>query len=1033
MLKQLKLWRGITLIFSLLFALSLAAGNVLEMYRTSVDAFLGTVSVKTVTEDDGSGDNWNYVSDFKTAKEAFEGLKEFAIQESEESFVLLKNNGALPLKENPKVTLFGMRSYAPVYGGSGGSIADGYAVVPIWDCFKEKGFSINPDMLAAYEAYFSDKEMVVPLYGGGLVPEYAEVTATDDPHEFDLATLKGLNPDYNKSYADYADAAIVVVGRPAGENNIYLPGKEGLADGVSTVTDNILSLSEKEMEVIEEAKSNFDKVIVLVNSTNPMEIANLEKDPDIDAILWIGYPGAYGFYAIADILTGKIAPSGHLGDTYATNSALAPAMMNFGYVDWANAADFSADAVVNSYLIEAEGIYDGYRYYETRYADIVLGNGGSEAAAGTYAAQDGKSAGEAGVWDYANEVVYPFGYGESYTTFSQKLDNVEISKDKKTAQLSVTTENTGNVTGKAVVQVYGSAPYTDYDKKNHVEKSAIQLLDFEKTKDIAPGEKETITMTVDLANLASYDAEGAGTFILDEGRYYIAIGDDAHDALNNVLSAQGKTAADGMTHDGDASKTYTWNWKGGVDSETFASSPNGTPIENRLSEGDYAMDYNAFDPGTVTYLSRADWDGTFPKTYSGLAANDKLSYLLNDDYYEIKKDDDVSDIVFGDTSSELTINDMKGAEYDDPRWEELLNKVTVQEYLDFAANAFHNIAAIDSVGLGSFNSDDGPNGSDSHYLGEGSYQGTPYEDADQYNSGTRVPPSPVNLAYSWGKELSYENGKTILGESTLMFNLPIMIGPGMNLHRCAWNGRGHEYYSEDPILSGYIASANIQGAQSKGCLVNAKHMAFNDQEANRSGIAVFMNEQKARELELRNFAQAFLCNGKPVSFENDGEHEDAYQLAPLGLMSSYNRIGAVPASANAAVMADILRDEWGFKGYNVTDFTGISLIAAPKESLLAGTTAFCGFESTVDYWDEASLSGDKAILSAIREDMHYILYAMANSAALNGTNSTTHSVDVQTWWRLLYKGGVYGFGALMIAGFAAYILAIKKTKEGENA
>ena len=1029
MFKSTRLWRGLALIFALIFAVSLAAGSILEMYRTSVDAFFGTVSTRTVTEDDGSGDTWNFISQFKSAGEAYEGLKDLAIREAQESVVLLKNNDALPLASNAKLTMFGVRSYAPVYGGSGGSIADGYATVEITQCFTERGFQLNPEMTKAYESYFADKEWTVPLYGGGLVPEYADVTMTDDPCEFSLSELASLNPSYNDFYADYSDAAIVVVGRPAGENDVYLPGAEGLADGVSTVTGNILSLSDEEMALIDEAKANFDKVIVLVNSTNPMEIGNLAEDEGIDAILWIGFPGAYGFYAVADVLNGTVAPSGHLGDTYAKNSALTPAMANFGYVEWTNASSFSADAVVNSYLIEAEGIYAGYRYYETRYADIVLGNGGAEASAGTYANADGTVSTVDGVWDYANEVVYPFGYGQSYTTFEQTLDNVNVAEDRKTAEVTVTTTNTGEAAGKAVIQLYASVPYTDYDKENGVEKSAIQLMDYEKTGELAPGASQTITMNVDLSNLASYDAEGAATFILDEGDYFFAIGEDAHDALNNVLAAQGKTVDDGMTAEGDAAKTYTWNWGGGVDSTTFATAPNGTAITNQLSEGDYAMDYNAFDPGTVTYLSRSDWDGTFPKTYSGIAANDTLSYLLNDDYYEIQTGEDVSAITFGDTISELEINDLKGADFDDPRWEELLNKVTVQEYLDFAANAFHNIAAVPSVGLGQYNSDDGPNGSDSHYLSEGSYQGEAYADAAEYTSGTRVPPSPVNLAYTWNKELSYENGEIILGESTLMLNLPIMIGPAMNLHRTAWNGRGHEYYSEDPILSGFTASATVQGAQSKGCLVNMKHYAFNDQEANRSGIAVFMNEQKARELELRNFAQAFLCNGKPASFEADSSKADTYTQEPLGIMTSYNRIGAVPSSANVAVMVNILRGELGFKGYNVTDFTGISLVAAPKESVLAGTTAFCGFGATVDYWDVESLSGDAQMLSAIREDMHYTLYALANSAALNGTNSTTHSEDQPTWWRTAYKTGMYASGTLLTLCLVLYVVAFLKKKK----
>ena len=573
----------------------------------------------------------------------------------------------------------------------------------------------------------------------------------------------------------------------------------------------------------------------------------------------------------------------------------------------------------------------------------------------------------------------------------------------------------------------------NYDRENGVEKSAVQLMDFEKTNTLQPGESQTITMSIDMANLASYDANKAQTYIVDPGDYYFAIGDDAHDALNNILSAQGKTAEDGMTADGDKSKTYHWNWTGDVDATTFSVSKTGTTITNQLTEGDYAMDYNAFEPGTVTYLSRTDWNGTFPKTYSGLTANEQLSRLLGNDLYTIKTDDDVSDLVFGDTTSDLTINDLKNADYDDPRWEELINKVTISEFLTFSQNAFHNIEGIASINMPQKAADDGPGGSDSHYLNEGSYQGVAYEDAEEYNSGTRVAPSPTNLAYSWNKELAFENGEIILGESTLVLDLPIMIGPGMNIHRHAYNARGVEYYSEDPILSGYVGSAVVQGAQSKGTLVNIKHYAFNDQEVNRSGVAVFMNEQKARELELRNLQQAMEGNGKPASFVNDATKDDTYTTGALGIMTSYNRHGAVASSANVATMVNILRDEWGFKGYNVTDFTSVSLKAAPKESLLAGTSNFCGFGASVDYWTEDALKGDRQILLAIKEDLHYALYALANSAMLNGVNSTTHTEEVMTWWRTLYTDCEYAFGALAAISLLCWVISKATSKGGKKA
>lgn len=1031
MFRKTNIWRGLSLVCALFLTFSMLAANILETYRTSVDAFFGTRSQQTVTESSEDGEDvWTYQSKFQTAEEAYEGFKELAVRASQETYALLKNeNGALPLSSTAKITMLGVRSYAPVYGNNGGSVPDGKSTVEIFDAFSERGFEINPSMLETYRNFFKDKQWTTPQFGGGILPSFAEISAYDNPHELTFEELAALNPDYNKDYASYNDAAIVVVGRIGGENGDgYYPGEAGRADGVETVTGNILSLSDEEMAVIEEAKANFDKVIVLINATNQMEIANLEEDPDIDAILWIGYPGAYGFYGVADVLNGTVSPSAHLGDTFAKNSALAPAMQNYGNIPWENAGSFSEAANVNSYLIEAEGIYTGYRYYETRYADIVLGNGGEKASAGSYANPDGTVAETDGTWDYTNEVVYPFGYGLSYTTFEQTLDSVEISGDKKTAAVSVTTENTGDYAGKAVVQVYAQAPYTDYDKQYHIEKSAVQLLDFEKTNLLQPGESQTITMEIDMANLASYDSEHAGTYVVTPGDYYLSVGEDSHDALNNILAAQGKTTEDGMTEEGDAGKSWQWTWDGDVDTVTFATSKAGVEITNALSDGDYATDINSFMPDTVTYLSRSDWDGTFPKTYSGLAANEALSRLLGNDFIELKTGEDTSDIIFGDTSSDLTINDLKGADFDDPRWEELLNKVTIDEFLNFAANAFHNIAPIESVGLLQYAADDGPNGSDSHYLTEGSYQGTAYEDAAEYDYGTRVGPTPQNIAYSWNKELAYENGEIVLGESTLVLSLPIMIGPGMNIHRHAYNSRGAEYYSEDPILTGYIGSAVVQGAQSKGTLVNIKHAAFNDQEINRSGIAVFMSEQKARELELRGLQQAFEANGKPASFRENDDRAETYTQGALGVMSSYNRIGAVAPSANRGVQVQIMREEWDFNGYNVTDFTGVSLKAAPKESILAGTTAFCGFgvSEEIGYWNGAALSGDRDMALAIRENTHYALYALANSAAMNGINATTHTVDVMTWWRTLYMGCIGVFAVLAALSVIFYAISRRR-------
>ena len=621
---------------------------------------------------------------------------------------------------------------------------------------------------------------------------------------------------------------------------------------------------------------------------------------------------------------------------------------------------------------------------------------------------------------------------------------MQIAADKKTATVEVTVTNTGSAAGKSVVQLYAQAPYTE----GGVEKSAIQLIDYEKTDVLKGGDSETVILNVDLSNLASYDYEGAKTFVVDAGTYYFAIGDDSHDALNNILAAKGETGMvdnDGQEAAGDTSKVYDWTWS--KDTETFSVNAEGNEITNRLSEGDYAMDVNAFIDqiegldGEVVYLSRSDWNGTWPITYAGLSVKNgsKLESLLKNDFIPIETTEDTSDIITGDTSSNLTFNDMKGAEFDDPRWDELVNKIPVSEALDFMANAFHNIQGIPSIEFNGYAADDGPGGSDSHTMKEAQNRGQAMADAEgEYaTTGTRIAPAPINLAYTWNKELAYENGQLILGESTLLYNLPIMIGPGGNIHRHAYNGRGVEYYSEDPILSGFTGSAVVQGAQSKGTLVNIKHAAFNDQESNRSGVAVFMNEQGARELELRNLYQMFTGKGRSSKMDDTaiaaGETANRYGAeGALGVMSSYNRIGAVASSANKAVMVDIMRGEWGFKGYNVTDFTGVSLKAAPKESILFGTTNFCGFGNSVSYWSEDALRGDADMMQAIHDDMHYALYALSRSYAMD-LNVNTHVEWLMTWYRATYISLITVFSVASLACVVGYVVCGIRGKNKKEA
>ncbi len=1032
-----KVLRGLGVVSIFGLAAAVAAGPIMEQYGYALDEFFGSKRQEVVTENTEE-QNWIYQSDFHNVTEAVTKQREFAIREAPETYVLLKNNkSALPLKKNPKVSMFGVRSYAPVYGSNMGTkpdlnVVDDGNTAP--EAYADRGIQLNPSLMNAYkEVQNTTGKTPVNAWTGERFTSNFGSSATQSL-EVDIDTLAS---GYNADYSSYKDAAIVTISRNGGERTNLSVG------GTDSTTTNILGLSQNEKKAIAEAKKVGGPVIVLINACNPMELKELEEDDGIDAILWIGFPGSYGFYGVADVLVGNQNPSGHLGDTFAANSAINPAMVSFGTSGGTKWDEKGVNG--NNYLVNQEGIYSGYRYYETRYADVVMGKtGASSAKAGTYVNADTTVATTDGTWKYENEMVYTFGYGLSYTTFTQTLDSINVKANKKTAEVTVTVTNTGDTAGKDVVELYAQSPYTDYDVKYNVEKSAVQLMDYEKTKLLNPGESQTITLNVDMQNLASYDYTNAKTYIVDNGTYYFAIGDDAHVALNNILQAQGYDV------EGTAANAKSWTWSDGkfgdtetkVDNITFASSKAGVKITNQVSDNNYScMDINGFLPGSATYLTRNDWNGTYPKIVDNLKAGDSatIKKLLGSDFYEIHTNDDTSAFKWGvnawdstegaDNSKSIHFSEMAGAEWNDDRWDALVDQLTIKEFLDFAQKAMHNVGALPGVGYGGQSADDGPGGSDSHTMKEGTYQGKPFTEMSDWdekyaNYGTRVFPAPLNLAYSWNKELEYENGQKVIGETGLIFELPIMIGPGMNIHRHGYNARGFEYYSEDPVLSGFTGSAVTQGAQSLGCMVNIKHFAFNDQENDRDGVAPFMNEQAARELELRNFQQAFEANGKPAAWVNNEDHANDYTVGALGVMTSFNRLGATAVGANEGVMQNILRGEWDFKGYCVTDFSQVSPKAAPKESIQFGTTAFCGssVNKAITYWNEESLKNDANICAAIKLDLKYNMYALSHSLAMNGYNTSTHTVQLDTPWRQLYKGLQIGFGistGLILAGWIA--------------
>lgn len=1015
-----RVWRGVTTTFAALLALSLTATSAVQGFRTDINKFLGTTSTRFVSDEGvDASETYTYKSDYSNTTELVRSIRDLGERVSEEGSVLLKNGGALPLSkdETKKISLLGFSSYYPVQGGDMGSVVSQNEgtdadTVDMVTAFKEKGFSINETLQNLYESMKDDFSTEINNFGQKTTvnritaPMIGEKFSGKEPSQ---DQMNKASSDWKSSLND-DNVMIVTIARASGENRAYMPGKDGV-DGQDGQSDP-LDLTDNERALIDAAvqakKSNGGKVIVLINSANTMQIQELADNADVDAIMQIGLPGAYGFYGVADLLSGDANPSGHLSDTWVSNNASAPAVNNYGDYEWTNA---DTAHTINSEIVQAEGIYTGYKYYETRYFDERLGQGNASSTVGS---TDG------GSWDYGNEVTYPFGYGLSYTTFSQQLDSVDVDLTAKTVTAKVTVTNTGNVSGKSVVQLYDNVPYTDYDKSHNVEKSAVQLLDYGKTKELKPGESQTLTITADVQYMASWDSTAEnlkgtkGTYILDAGEYVFTIADNAHDAANNVLAKQGASS------DGNADNTASWTLDK-LDSTTFAVSKNGTKVENQLQDADL----NTWMPNTVTYLSRSDWQGTWPKTYKDLTATDKmLKGGLTNDTYEITSNGDTSSVAWG-ADGDLNLATLKGVDISDSRWDKLINQMKLSEALIRTAFGGTSTKAIESITSPEVIQNDGPNGFASYTLGQ--YANTDKSSGDPY----AVDANDKNLSYSMGvmasetvlgqtfsKDLAEEWGK-VIGNYSIWANTTILWGVGTNLHRTAYNACNHEYYSEDPVLTAFQAAASVSGAKGYGCILAPKHYAFNDTEINRTGVATFMTEQKAREGELR---------------AHQSSVEDA---GALGMMSGYNRIGVTSTNASTGLMLGILRNEWGFKGILSEDFIMDNEYQNLRAAAYNGVTMLTSTgDDSMDavaklwpYWTVDNVQQDTKLMKALHRNMKWQNYAYANSNAVDGLNSTTRIEHVRTWYDNALTGVSVVTGLLTLLGAVMYVVSRRGRSE----
>ena len=930
---------------------ALIIGNVLAFsFSSIISQTLGHPESQLVQiPSDEVTDSEYYKSEFDTDEALHEAGLALCEEIESEGMTLLMNDRGLPLGENKKVSLFGMTSTNPVFGGTGsGSIDTDIAVRPR-AAFESVGYEVNPVL----DAFNNEKD-----------DTYQRTSAAIEGNDgvnyiVNECPVSEYTDSVIASFADYNDAAIVFIGRSGGE------GSDLSMTNTESGEEGYLAISQNERDMLQLAQDNFDTIIVIINSSNSMELGWLNDYSHIKAALWVGSVGTTGFTAVAKAFTGEYNPSGRLVDTYATDSHSAPASVNFGNFSYTNADaldDLSEPYFMSTqwtgknYVVYQEGIYIGYRYYETRYEDTVLGQGNASSTAGVYASS--------GNWNYAEEVTYPFGYGLSYTTFD--YSDYSVEKDGDEYIVTVTVTNTGDVAGKETVQVYMQSPYTEYDKQNGIEKASVELVGFAKTDLLDAGDSQEMTISVSETELRTYDADGAGTYIQDGGTYYFATGKNAHDALNNTLAAKGYDTTDGMDYDGDDALVYSFDLE--QDLEKFSRDPDtDTEIVNQFEGTDIDAYYD-----NIEYLTRSDWEGTYPETVV-LTATDELMADLRLTAADFIAEVDESEYempTMGADNGILAIS-LRGADYDDEMWELLLDQMTADEMLTMVALGGYQTQAVASI----------------------SYPGTVDRDGPQGISGTLVSgasgmayTSEVVIASTWNIELIERMGE-LMGEDGLHIprnddgkGLVGWYAPAMNIHRTPFTGRSFEYFSEDGFLSGQMGAAEVRGARSKGMITYIKHFAINDQDTNRKGLATFANEQAIREIYLTPFE---------ISVKEGGSN---------AVMTSHNRFGAIWAAGSSNLNVNVLRNEWGFVGHIVTDYVGTPVYQNTAQAVIAGNDMMLSTNNAT--YDSIALYRDNPyVMTKVREACHNILYSGINSAAMNGIDQNSRVEKIMPLWQ----------------------------------
>ncbi|MBQ6362122.1 MAG: glycoside hydrolase family 3 C-terminal domain-containing protein [Lachnospiraceae bacterium] len=1021
------LMRGLAGITASLCAISLVATAYTPSREAFINTRLGTSSVELVETGDGSADPYYYESEFASLGDLVQANVDLSEQISAEGSVLLKNtNNALPIDTaSETVTLWGHNCIFPAKGGMIGSsaaAAEGQDDPGFVGGLAARGFNINMDMVDFYaseEAFAYTRQTFFP--GAGLLPAF---TPAYEPPQF---YMTGEIPAsmYTDDILKKADgtAAIVIITRDSSEAADYSPTMFCATEG--DAFERPLALSQYERDMIALAKQHSTKVIVLVNADNPMELKELKEDAEIDSILWVGAPGEYGFYGIADVLSGAANPSGRLPDTYATNGTSSPAMMNFGlYMYTNNTNNGSAQGDIPQlteadkadwYLVENESIYNGYKYYETRYEDQILGRANATAT-------EGSSTGSA--WNYEDEVDYPFGYGLSYTVFSSTLDSVDLTLGE-VGTATVTVKNEGDVAGKHAVELFVQAPYTE----GGIEKSAIQLVGFGKTQILEPGQSETITIDVDPALFASYDetavkADGTqGAWVLEAGDYYFSIGSDVHAALNDILSVKDASTVEKLQTINDtylaAEHVQVWNLAE-TDIETYSVN-----VQNALQEANI----NNLIPDTVEYTTRTDWTKGW-KTVDTLTPTADMMVGLTNSNYTLNANGE--GVTWG-ADNGLTFLQMLDIDGDgnivgvtdlaDPKWDQLVQQITLDEAIQFIECGGDDLENLDSVMMPRTYVNDGPigfafdqvAGYKTRWTAADSARPTYVSDQPEAGYSMAVFPTEPIVAATLNKELVTREGE-LLGEEALYAKQSGIIAPGVNLHRTPYCARNHEYYSEDSVLVAIMANTVSAAMKSKGLMAQCKHFAFNHQELNRSGLSTFLTEQAGRENELRGFQLAMSSNNT------------------ASIMTAFNRVGTVFAGAHSGILEQIARNEWGFKGGIITDMVNGADYMNWRDTVAAGGGVMLSNTPTYLNTNIGTMTDAKEIIATdtffqqkMQDSLKSWLYSVAQSNAANGLTETTVIKHVTPWW----LQALYAADAVFAALTLLFVFLGLKSKKKE--